>query len=173
MIKLRSIGAFSVLASSLLFAQSQDANLSKPLESMRPSPPGVLLFQSPVADFSQQDLRRKTWSVADFRDKFTVLLIWSTSDPPSTMLLPEAQRFYDETKSSKKLQLLTLGLDADRSALSQFVQQHHYTFPVLYGWRLADSLRQPSEPFPAYYVVDPNCRRSNFCRLVVVRPSSI
>ena len=54
------------------------------------------------------------------------------------MLLPEAQRFYDETKNSRTLQLLTLGLDADRVALLQYVQQYHYTFPVLYGWHLAD-----------------------------------
>lgn len=157
-----SMRVVGIFVSALAFAQTQNTSfLKQPLEPMRVDHSGALLFESPVADFSQQDLTGRTWRVADFRDKFTVLLIWSTSLPTSTMLLPEAQRFYEETKDSKKLRLLTLRLDADRGALSQYVQQHHYTFPVLYGWHLADSLRQPSGPLPAYLVVDSSGRRSN------------
>jgi hypothetical protein len=167
---LRSLGIINVLASSLVLAQSQDASASKqPLKSLPPQASEVLQFQSPVAEFSQHDLTQKTWRVADFRGKFTVLLIWSVPPPPSgrwldmrsTMVLPEAQRFYDETKNSKTLQLLTLGMDADRAALLQYVQQHHYTFPVLYGWHLADSLGSVSGD---YLLVDPAGRRSNIIR---------
>lgn len=163
MTRLRGAGIVNVLASSLVFAQSQGASASKqPLEPMPPHPLGVLQFQSPVAEFSQQDLTQKTWRVADLRGKFTVLLIWCTTLPEQNILLPEAQRFHDKTKNSKTLQLLTLALDADREALFQYVQQHQYTFPVLYGWHLPDSLRSRTEELPYYVIVDPAGRHSNF-----------
>src|SRR5579872_524131 len=90
-----------------------------------PSVSSPLRFADKLPAFEAKDISGRTWRLEDLRDKFTVVYFWSTSwartsdsipeyahgSIPDILDLPEIQRFYDQVKSGKTIQVLTFCKD--------------------------------------------------------------
>ncbi len=71
--------------------------------------------------------------------------------------LPEIQRFYDQEKSSKNIQVLTFCRDYDYTHARDYMKQANYTFPVIADWSLVKKLFSTGE---WQWVVNPEGRLS-------------
>jgi cytochrome c biogenesis protein CcmG/thiol:disulfide interchange protein DsbE len=133
-----------------------------PFFSIPPVPTDTLRFGDRIPDFEAKDIDGRTWHRADLAGKFTVIYIWHTADPdvPRFNNLPEVQRFFDQVKGAKNLQVLTFCRDYDYTHAPEFMKRKGYTFPVIAEWSLIRKLF-PSDRMPGWYaVVNPEERLS-------------
>lgn len=121
--------------------------------------PDALVFAHPVADFETQDLSGRTWRSADLVGKTTLVQIWARLYLPCRQELPALQAFYNEVRSSGKVQVLTFSVDADASRTASFMTNNGYTFPVIVNADLASRLFPAG--LPESWVIGPNGRRTD------------
>jgi thiol-disulfide isomerase/thioredoxin len=126
------------------------------------APPATdsLAFRTPLPNFSVRDLAGRTWRSADLRDKLTVVQIWGTYCLPCREEHPALQRFYDETRPMKNVQVLTFALDSDPSQVMRYMKEKGYTFQVVVD-KDEPKLFPAAGGIPKTFVVGPDGRRSD------------
>src|SRR5581483_10893746 len=132
------IGMAGRLAWLLLAAAVAGAQPS-PLLTIEPNTPDTLRFEAPLPDFAARDTTGKLWRSADLTGKLTVVDIWRSQGGPNPEH-EELQRFYDEVRNRKNLQVLTFCVDYDYTHAAAYMQQRNYTFPVIADWEVARKL---------------------------------
>jgi thiol-disulfide isomerase/thioredoxin len=152
-----SLGAIFFATASATFAQQ-----SITFETVStPRPTDSLVFRTPLPDFEVHDLAGRRWRSADLRDKFTVVQIWSTSCAPCREEHPALQRFFDETRAMKNVQVLTFALDADPNTVRRYLKEKGYTFQVVVDQELEPRLFPAAGGIPKTFVIGPDGRRSD------------
>jgi thiol-disulfide isomerase/thioredoxin len=117
-----------------------------------PLPPGVpngysgmpflpwIAVDYKLPEMNLPSLDSRAWTSADFERKATMVYLWASWCGPCRPHLPIIQALYDHIKERRDIQLVTLSIDEDRDKLAAFMQQGHFTFPVMIGKSYADKL---------------------------------
>jgi len=145
---------------------------TSPFLSIAPAASDSLQFGALLPEFEAKDRQGRTWRSEDLRGKFTLIYIWGASLAQATDTLhrngrgtlhglpdiPELQRFYDEVRNAKNIQVLTFCDDYDCTHAHDYMKQSAHTFPVIADWTLVKKL------FPGvsteYCVINPEGRLS-------------
>jgi hypothetical protein len=137
------------LAATLATAQQS------PFISVPPAITDEFLFDKQFPTFEAQDIKGRTWKSVDLNGRFTFIYIWNTLQAramdahrhtrlpqgvSSAPDLPELQRFYDKTRSSGRIQILTFTTDYDYMHSHDYMKEKNYTFPVIADWTLIGKL---------------------------------
>lgn len=173
---MRSVG---LLFGAIAAALAQQASLptmdsGSPFSSIA-APSEGLRFDSQLAPFEAKDIAGRTWRLEDLRGKFTLIYIWYTFEARGVddhdrhvrefvrglSDLPEVQRFYDETKGTKNIQVLTFCRDYDYTHAGAYMKERNYTFPVIADWMLMRRLFPQALGNQSYWVVDKDARLSS------------
>ena len=142
-----------------------------PFLSVPPAASGELRFGAQLPEFEAKDVSGRAWRNQDLRGKFTLLYVWHTFDarardkidPHAREVLqhlpelPEVQRFYDQVRNGKNIQVLTFCLDYDYTHAPEYLKEHKYTFPVIADWVLIKKLFPTGE---REWLVNPEGRLS-------------
>jgi len=82
-------------------------------------------------DFSLQDLNGKKFGLNQFKGKVIFLNFWATWCGPCKEEMPGLEVLYQKFKD-KKFILLAISVDYEGlQPVQEFINKHHYTFPVL------------------------------------------
>jgi hypothetical protein len=173
---MRSVGLLLLAMSAVVAQQSSApaAGSGSPFFSLPPASEG-LRFDSQLPPFETADIAGRTWRLEDLRGKSTLIYIWYTfearaidaHDPrireiiPGLSNLPEVQRFYNEVRNSKNVQVLTFCRDYDYTHASEYMKERKYSFPVIADWALMQKLFPKEAGNPPYWVVDREARLSD------------
>ena len=136
-----------------------------------PSPSEGLRFETQLPPFEARDIAGRTWRREDLHGKLTLIYVWHTFEArgvdshaasirqviPGLSDLPEVQRFFNEVKQTKNIQVLTFCRDYDYTHASEYMKEKRYSFPVIADWVLINKLF-PDGTNPPYSVVDRNAR---------------
>jgi peroxiredoxin len=150
------------------------AQQSSPLLDVPPPPSDALRFGPALPPFEAKDTGGRVWRLEDLKGKYTLLYIWHTFEardadqlePGARAVmrgLPELdqlQRFYEEVRRSKTLQVLAFCRDYDYTHAPAYMKEKHYTFPVIADWVLLRKLLPPDQIHSRYGVVNPEGRIS-------------
>ena len=172
---MRLLGLFFMTVAAAL---AQQASLpitenGSPFLSIPPVLEG-LRFEAELPPFEANDIAGRTWRLEDLRGKLTLVYIWNTFEAraidahdaslreliPGLSNLPEVQRFYDEVRHTKNIQVLTLCRDYDYTHASGYMKEKKYTFPVIADWVLIKKLVPHADGNPPYWVIDRDARLS-------------
>jgi len=137
-----------------------------------------LRFEAQLPPFEARDIAGRTWRLEDLREKITLIYIWYTFEARAVDAhdasvrevihglsdLPEVQRFYDELRHTKNIQVLTFCRDYDCTHASEYMKEKKYSFPVTADWTLIRKLIPNAGGNPPYWVVDPQGRLSDSLR---------
>jgi peroxiredoxin len=145
---------------STLFAQQRTQAGESPFQTISPVISDTLTFRAQLADFEATDLSRRTWRLSDLRGKLTVVSIWSTWCLPCRQEHAELQRFCDQTKRTKDIQVLTFSLDTDPAVTWSYMNEKGYTFPVIVNRQLEERLFSVDGGIPKTWVIDREGRKS-------------
>ncbi len=87
---------------------------------------------NPVApNFSLEDLNGKKVDLKQFRGKIVFLNFWATWCGPCKEEMPSMEGLYQKFKE-KNFVFLTISVDyEEKKKVKEFIDKHHYTFPVL------------------------------------------
>jgi len=77
------------------------------------------------------DLEGRKWTNQDFQGKVTIVYLWASFCAPCWPTLSALQMSAERLERRSDVQLVTLSVDEEREKLVAFMQQKHYTFPVL------------------------------------------
>jgi hypothetical protein len=169
---------FLVLA--LPGAHAQESNRPQHEATFSAIPPATadsLQFNRDLPDLEFKDVRGRIWRPEDFVGKFTLVYVWHTFEARTVDAhagrghnqlmreigfpdLREVQRFYDRTKGTTKLQVLTFCADYDYTHAPEYMKQAGYTFPVVADWNLIDRLLGPEVRNSRYAVIGPEGKLS-------------
>jgi thiol-disulfide isomerase/thioredoxin len=116
-----------------------DTWLGKPESSAASSRPAAIAetltpwtaMDKQLPDFEISDAAGKTWRLADFKDKVTLVNLWATWCGPCRQELPVLQKLFDRIGQRKDLQIITLNTDENPGVIDPFLKENAYTFPVL------------------------------------------
>lgn len=85
--------------------------------------------QHQKAEFSLTDLTGKTWALKDLRGKVILVNFWATWCPPCRTEMPDLQSLYSHFKDQGFV-ILAIS-DEDAPKVKSYIEQYHYTYPVL------------------------------------------
>jgi len=173
---MRLPGLFFVTVTAALAQQaSSPAPINgSPFLSIAPVPEG-LRFEAPLPAFEARDIAGRTWRIEDLRGKLTLVYMWHTLEARAVDAhdasvrhlisglsdLPAVQRFYDQVKETKNIQVLTLCRDFDYTHAPDYVKEKKYSFPVIADWVLIEKIFPNPGGSSAYWVIDRDARLSN------------
>jgi len=109
----------------------------------------------PLTSFHARDLDGKTWTVADLQGKKTLITVWATWCQPCREELPLVQKFYEQTKDRRDIQVISISVDDDAGLLDPFMKAQKYTFPVLPATTFIDDI-SANLAIPRTWIVDTN-----------------
>lgn len=172
---MRSVGLFFSAINAVLGQQASSPTMQggSPFSSIS-APSEGLRFDSQLAPFEAKDIAGRTWRLEDLRGKFTLIYVWYTFEARAVDAydgrvrevirglsdLPEVQRFYDEARRTKDIQVLTFCRDYDYTHASEYMKEKKYSFPVIADWVLIKKLFPQAPGNPPYWVVDKDARLS-------------
>ena len=122
----------------------------------RPAPE----FLQPLRAFTERDQAGRTWDLRNFQGKATLVNYWATWCGPCRGEHPELQKLYDFIRGRKDIQVLTISVDESPSAVTDYVKEKGYTFPVIRSPGLADKLF-PFVGLPTNFLVDAKGMRTS------------
>jgi hypothetical protein len=172
---MRFVGLYFVAVTAVLAQQSSSptAETGSPFLSIPPVPEGFR-FETQLPSFEAKDIAGRTWRLEDLRGKVTLIYIWYTfearavdaHDPHLREImplsdLPAVQRFYDEARRTKNIQVLTFCRDYDYTHASDYMKERKYSFPVIADWVLIKKLFPTAGGNAPYWVVDQDARLSS------------
>jgi thiol-disulfide isomerase/thioredoxin/outer membrane protein assembly factor BamD (BamD/ComL family) len=131
-------------AYDLLFDTSKTAKVNETVWN-RPT--------NPLPAFTVPDLAGKTWKLKDLEGKALIINIWATWCPPCREELPELQKLYEKMKTRTDVAVLSLNVDDDIGKVGPYMQENKYSFPVLLGHDLVDSVSKSG--YPQTWIVSP------------------
>jgi hypothetical protein len=172
---MRFVGLFLMAAATVLAQQASSPTRENgsPFLSIPPVPEG-LRFEAQLPLFEAKDIDGRTWRLEDLRGKLTLIYIWNTFEAravdahPASIRdvihglsdLPEVQRFYDEVRQSRNIQVLTFCSDHDYTHAPEYMKETKYSFPVIADWVLIKKLFPKAGGSPDYWVVDRDAQLS-------------
>jgi peroxiredoxin len=81
------------------------------------------------AEFALTDLQGKTWDLKELRGKVVLVNFWATWCPPCRSEMPDLDSLY---KQFKEQGFVVLAIsDEDVSKVQPYLEQYHYTYPIL------------------------------------------
>jgi len=92
-------------------------------------------------------------SLSELKGKPVLLNFWSTRCPPCVHEMPYLQEIYDEW-SGKGLMLLAINVGDSSSTVSEFMQDHNLSLPVLLDTNLEVALKYNIPAYPTTLLVD-------------------
>ncbi len=115
-----------------------------------PNPP--VPIGTPMPDFEVTTLDGVTVKLSSLRGHPVFIDFWATWCLPCIGSLPHTQDIYRQAKS-QGLQVLVIS-DEEKSVVSQFIQENHYTFPTYLdaGGKTSQSLKVDS--IPRMFIID-------------------
>jgi thiol-disulfide isomerase/thioredoxin len=78
-----------------------------------------------------RDTTGKTWTLADFQGKTTLINVFATWCGPCRDEFPHLQELYEKMKDRRDLQLIAISVDENPGEIEPFLTARHITFPVL------------------------------------------
>jgi thiol-disulfide isomerase/thioredoxin len=97
-------------------------------------------FVKALPEFAAKDLSGKTWQLRDLTGKATFLNLWATWCGPCRGEHPGIQKLQEMLKDRKDVQVLTISVDDSPGAVTAYLKEQGYTFPVIRAPELADKL---------------------------------
>jgi peroxiredoxin len=80
-------------------------------------------------DFELKDLTGKTWKRSELKGKVVLVNFWATWCPPCRKEMPDMETLYNRFEAKG---LIVLAISDEKEAkVKDYIDQHHYTFPVL------------------------------------------
>ncbi len=135
-------------------AWSNPVDAGAPAASAAPAPAaGWKSVAVSLADLHLSDFSGKTWTVADFAGKKTLVDVWASWCGPCTAELPHIQELYDQIKTQPDVQLITLNVDENPGMAEWLIRKSHFTFPVLLG---ESYFAAKALSVPRTWIVDPD-----------------
>jgi len=175
---MRFVGLFFVAVTAVLAqpASPPTRENGSPFLSIPPDAEG-LRFEAQLPPFEAKDIAGRTWRREDLRGKLTLIYVWHTFEAravdargasirevvPGLSDLPEVQRFYNNVRERKDIQVLTFCRDYDYTHASEYMKEKKYSFPVIADWVLIEKLF-PDGTNPPYSVTDRDARLANRIR---------
>ncbi len=104
-------------------------------------------------DFQLQDLEGKPVSLSNLRGKPVMLNFWATWCYPCVFEMPYLQEVYEEW-SAKGLVLLAINIDGTSSQVTEFLDSHNLSLPVLLGAKTDVSGRYNIQYIPTTFFID-------------------
>ena len=109
----------------------------------------------PLPDFELKDLEGRTWTVARFQGRMTLVNLWATWCAPCLKELPYVQKLYDRIKDRAGMQVVTFNVDEDEGVVQPFLRKNGYSFPVLPAREYIKALL-PTLSIPRTWILDPS-----------------
>ncbi|MCX6619808.1 MAG: TlpA disulfide reductase family protein, partial [Acidobacteria bacterium] len=107
----------------------------------------------PLPEFAVSDQHGRKWTQADFKGRTTFVNIWATWCAPCREELPEVEKLYQRLKGRADVAVVTLSIDESPGVVAPFVESHRFTFPVLHGKSLYDSV-VPDSSIPRNWIIN-------------------
>ncbi|MGE5236043.1 MAG: TlpA family protein disulfide reductase [Acidobacteriota bacterium] len=83
--------------------------------------------------FQLTDLQGRTWRADDLTGKVAFISVWATWCPPCRQELPHLQDLWERVKGRGDVVLLAMNVDEEPGKVRPFMDEHGYTFPVLFA----------------------------------------
>lgn len=116
----------------------------KPSQAATPTPlPENTKEIIPASDFTLVDQYGKEHTLSDYKGKIVFLNFWATWCPPCKKEMPDIEALYQDTGKNEK-DIIVLGVanpasdeypnnsDVSKEEVIKFLDDNHYTFPVLF-----------------------------------------
>lgn len=104
-------------------------NLDVPAYKAAKAKVDALEKERAAADFTLTDLTGKTWTRSSLKGKVVLVNFWATWCPPCRKEMPDLETLYQRFKD-KGFIILAIS-DEKKDVVSPFIDQHHFSFPVL------------------------------------------
>jgi len=105
-----------------------------------PARPEFTALNRPLPDFSLKDVAGETWTLARFKGKTTIAVVWATWCAPCLQELPYFAKLAEKLKDRAGVQVVSFNTDQNVGAVEAFLKEKKYAFPVLLAQQLADDL---------------------------------
>ncbi len=105
-----------------------------------------------LPEFSLKDSTGQTWTLARFKGKTTIAVVWATWCQPCREELPHFAKFAETLKDRNDVQVVTFNTDDNSGAVEPFLKQTGYTFPVLFAQHFAEDL-MPYFAIPRTWII--------------------
>lgn len=145
------IGLAVVVVSGKVGSDARKTEISIRSPEARSSGPGVPTGE-PAPVFALKDLDGNEINLTDQRGKVVLVDFWATWCPPCLKELPHIQRFHEQYRD-KGLVVLAISTDQEKEKVRPFVEQHGYTFPVLFADGKVESAYKVGG-IPVVYLID-------------------
>ena len=129
------------LAGVLYFGITED--LYRPIERGEPAP-----------DFILPRLAGGSLELAQFQGKLVVLNFWATWCPPCVDEMPSLERL-SRRGGDMNLEVVTISVDQDLSALQNFIAEHRLTLPVARDPQRQVAILYGTYKYPETYIISP------------------
>ncbi len=140
-----------VILSLVLLVGGCDSSVSQPPSVARG---GLIGQQAP--ELTLTDMQGQPVSLAQFRGQVVILNFWATWCPPCREEMPSMERLYQDNRD-KGLVMLAVNVEANgQQAVSQFLQRHPYSFPVLLDNEATAQKAYGVFRFPESFIIDRN-----------------
>ena len=109
----------------------------EPWPAGRPElPPGMPVLpwaaiNRALPDMHIPDATGRTWTLADFKGKTTLVFLWATWCGPCWRELPAMQKLYEAIKDRNDVQAISLSVDENPAIVERFMKERKFSFPVL------------------------------------------
>jgi thiol-disulfide isomerase/thioredoxin len=117
-----------------------------------PPSPEFRAVNRPLPEFSLKDVAGNTWTLARFKGKTTIAVVWATWCAPCVQELPYFAKLAEKLKDRGDVQVLSFNTDANIGAVEPFLKEKGYVFPVLLAEHFADDL-MPVFSIPQTWII--------------------
>jgi thiol-disulfide isomerase/thioredoxin len=111
-----------------------------------PAGPEFKAVNRPLPEFSLKDVAGNTWTLARFKGKTTIAVVWATWCAPCVQELPYFAKLAEKLKDRGDVQVVSFNTDANIGAVEPFLKEKGYAFPVLLAEHFAEDL------MPFFYI---------------------
>lgn len=88
-------------------------------------------LDEPLEAFELADQQSRTWTLADFEGKRTLLNLWAVWCGPCLLELPKVQELHERYRDDPDVQVVTVNMDSVEGVAREMMEREGYDFPVL------------------------------------------